>query len=58
MAPYSEERNMKKITKKLTLNKETVANLKQVNGGLLMQDKQVASGGPEICWFSDCNPCD
>jgi hypothetical protein len=47
---------MKKVTKKLTLNKETVANLKQVNGGLLYQQDQ-ASGGGNICWFSDCNPC-
>lgn len=49
---------MKKIVKKLTLNKETVANLKQVAGGVLYQQDKVASGGPEICWFSDCNPCD
>lgn len=31
--------------KKLSLNKETVVNLKQVTGGLNR-------------WFSDCAPCD
>ena len=45
-----------KKVKRLTLDKETLARLQQVTGGLLQQE-QVASGGPEICWFSDCNPC-
>lgn len=47
----------KTAPKKLSLNKETVANLKQVAGGFV-QEQNLASGGPEICWFSDCNPCD
>ena len=46
--------------KKLTLDKETLARLNVV-GGVAAGDKvatEPASGGPEICWFSDCNPCD
>jgi hypothetical protein len=46
-----------KKVKKLTLDKETLARLQQVAGGLVQQYQQVASGGPEICWISDCNPC-
>jgi hypothetical protein len=45
-----------KREKKLSLNKETVANLRDVNGGLLYQE-QVMSGGPMICFVSDCSPC-
>ncbi|HEX2224826.1 MAG TPA: class I lanthipeptide [Thermoanaerobaculia bacterium] len=50
---------MKKIKreKKLSLNKETLSNLKEVNGGALYQDRAM-SGGPEICLVSDCSPCD
>ena len=47
---------LKKTAKKLTLNRETVINLKQVTAGLYQQ-AQIDSSGPEICWFSDCNPC-
>ena len=53
------KKQIKKV-KKLTLDKETLARLNVV-GGLAAQEKAVtepASGGPEICWFSDCNPCD
>ena len=49
-----------KTAKKLTLNKETLARLQQVTGGLALQpiDQQRPSDGPVICWISDCNPCD
>lgn len=48
-----------KKVKKLKLDKETLARLQQVTGGLYQQQIDgVASEGPEICWFSDCNPCD
>lgn len=51
-----------KKVKKLTLDKETLARLQQVTGGLYANQKEIgigaASEGPEICWFSDCNPCD
>ena len=48
---------MKKRTpkKKLSLNKETLLNLKSVAGGMI---EGVASEGPVICYFSDCNPCE
>lgn len=47
----------KKAVKKLTLNKETVANLQleQVSGGVF-QD-QAVSDGPAHCWFSECASC-
>lgn len=51
---------LKKKVKKLTLDRETLARLNVV-GGLAAADKlatEPASGGPDICWFSDCNPCD
>jgi hypothetical protein len=47
-----------KKVKKLTLDKETLARLQHVVGGGLILGNQVASGGPDICWFSDCNACD
>jgi hypothetical protein len=54
------KKQLKKV-KKLTLDKETLARL-NVTGGLAnANQKQVmepASGGPNICWFSDCNACD
>jgi hypothetical protein len=55
------KKQLKKV-KKLTLDKETLARLNVV-GGVVAGDNQKAatepaSGGPEICWFSDCNPCD
>ncbi len=53
------KKQLKKV-KKLTLDKETLARLNVV-GGLVAAQKAVtepASGGPEICWFSDCNACD
>jgi hypothetical protein len=53
------KKQLKKV-KKLTLDKETLARLNVV-GGVAAGDKvatEPASGGPEICWFSDCNPCD
>jgi hypothetical protein len=44
--PIQRRRMVKKTEpKKLSLNKETVADLKQVAGGLNK-------------WFSDCAPCD
>lgn len=48
---------MKKRTpkKKLSLNKETLLNLKSAAGGMV---EGVASEGPAICYFSDCNPCE
>jgi hypothetical protein len=56
----------KKTVKKLSLNKETLAKLEQVVGGYVQQDDvftdtdgdTFASGGPAICWISDCNPCE
>lgn len=47
-----------KKAKKLTLDKETLARLQQVTGGLYQGDVAMDSEGPVICWFSDCNPCD
>lgn len=44
----------KKTQKKLSLNRETLLNLKNVAGGL----REVASEGPDICYYSDCNPCE
>lgn len=61
---------MKKRTeKKLRLNRETILNLKKVTGGLVLtrENQDVftdtdgdtfPSGGPAICYFSDCNPCE
>ena len=50
---------MKKREKKLQINRETIANLQQVVGGALVrQEGDVQSGGPVICYISDCNPCD
>lgn len=46
-----------KREKKLSLNKETVANLRDVDGGLQLQDRRM-SDGPMICLISDCSPCD
>jgi hypothetical protein len=60
----------KKVTKKLALHKETLLNLKQVAGGrvagVTIQEDVFTdtdtdgfpSGGGDICWISDCNPCD
>ena len=53
------KKQLKKI-KKLTLDRETLARL-NVTGGVVADQRlatEPASGGPEICWFSDCNPCD
>jgi hypothetical protein len=52
-----------KKAKKLTLGKETLALLSNVTGGMaqagqVKQETEPASGGPVICYFSDCNPCD
>lgn len=47
----------KKATPKLVLNKETLAQLQKVTGGLYQQDNVANSDGPMICWFSDCNAC-
>ena len=57
---------MKKQLKKtkLTLGKETLARLDLVTAGMAAMDTEIkqatepASGYPERCWFSDCNPCD
>ena len=51
---------MKKRDKKLQLNRETVVNLTKVTGGLAVRqpEGEVASGGPVICYISDCNPCE
>jgi hypothetical protein len=46
-----------KKVKKLTLDKETLARLQHVVGGVPVANQE-ASGGPDICWFSDCNACD
>lgn len=53
--------------KKLSLNKETLAHLEKVVGGLYQYQKDVVvtdtdgdtfpSGGGDICYISDCNPC-
>lgn len=58
----------KKIGKKLALHKETILNLKKVSGGRAVGVQQdvftdtdgdtVPSGGGDICYYSDCNPCD
>jgi hypothetical protein len=58
----------KKVGKKLALHRETLLNLKQVAGGLAMdnQDRVATdtdgdtfpSGGGMICWISDCNACE
>jgi hypothetical protein len=50
------KKQIKKV-KKLTLDKETLARLNVVGGLYANQQIEPASGGPEICWFSDCNPC-
>ena len=53
------KKQLKKV-KKLTLDRETLARL-NVTGGVVADQRlatEPASGGPEICWFSDCNPCD
>jgi hypothetical protein len=51
---------------KLTLSKETLAKLQYAVGGLRAGDATVVtdtdgdtfpSGGGDICWISDCNPC-
>jgi hypothetical protein len=51
-----------KPVKKLTLAKETLVRLESVKAGVAAADVPVAtepaSGYPEHCWFSDCNPCD
>lgn len=58
---------MKKLAKKLTLRKETLLNLRLAAGGMVTRDATVytdtdgdtfPSGGPMICYISDCNPCD
>jgi hypothetical protein len=50
-----------KKAKKLTLDKETLARL-NVTGSMVDVDQKAftepASGYPEHCYFSDCNPCD
>jgi hypothetical protein len=53
------KKQIKKV-KKLTLDKETLARLNVVGGVLALQKAatEPASGGPDICYFSDCNPCD
>ena len=53
------KKQLKKI-KKLTLDRETLARL-NVTGGVVADQRlatEPASGGPDICYFSDCNPCD
>ena len=47
----------KKTQKKLSLNRETLLNLRNVAGGAYERDA-VASDGPVVCYFSDCNPCE
>jgi hypothetical protein len=57
----------KKVSKKLALHKETLLNLKQVGAARAIQPQgdvftdtdgnTVPSGGGDICWISDCNPC-
>jgi len=63
---------LKKLAKKLSLRKETLLNLKKVSGGRIgspgagFQDDVLTdtdtdtfpSGGGDICWISDCNPCE
>lgn len=59
---------MKKLAKKLSLRKETLLSLKKVQGGRIAGLKEdvltdtdtdtFPSGGPDICWISDCNPCE
>jgi len=52
--------------KRLSLNKETIASLQHVTGGVDQENTVVTdtdtdtfpSGGPVICYFSDCNPCE
>jgi hypothetical protein len=54
------KKQLKKV-KKLTLDKETLARLNVIGGMVAADQKEItepASGGPNICWFSDCNPCD
>jgi hypothetical protein len=54
------KKQLKKV-KKLTLGKETLALLSNVTGGMAAVAKEAtepASGGGNICYFSDCNPCD
>ncbi len=53
---------MKKVTKKLYLTRETLVRVQNVNGAMpdnatLPDENTVASGGPAICYISDCNPC-
>ena len=58
----------KNVGKKLALHRETLLNLKQVAGGLALnnQDRVATdtdgdthpSGGGMICGISDCYPCD
>lgn len=49
----------KRATKKLALNKETLVHLNRVVGGrIAAPDGEIPSAGPDICYFSDCNPCE
>ncbi len=52
-----------KPMKKMTLAKETLLRLESVTAGLAAAGQikaatEPASGYPERCYFSDCNPCD
>jgi hypothetical protein len=57
---------LKKLGKKLSLRKETLLHLRYVTSGNVTTlqgtdpDRTTApsSGVVEICYFSDCNPCD
>jgi hypothetical protein len=53
----------KKVTKKLYLTRDTLARLQNsLVGGLAarspMGEAGVDSEGPDICYISDCNPCE
>ena len=52
-----------KTVKKLTLAKETLIRLESVTAGMaagggVKAATEPASGYPDRCYFSDCNPCD
>jgi hypothetical protein len=49
------KKQVKKV-KKMVLTKETLSRLNVVGG--VVNQQVAASGGPDICWFSDCNACD
>jgi len=55
---------VKKLAKKLSLRKETLLSLRLAVGGTMgdvytdTDGDTFPSGGPVICYISNCNPCE